>query len=191
VRPRPDQRQRGFRFFQSVVRRCPALPGMRGRIRVRACAKKRRRHDDPNCRQKQNRCGRKKERTVMGYGLAERTVYRVAVARRLIMRSSQDPGDSGWRRRVNVGLGDVGLQCERKQQQAGDDAPTPTSCLAQRRTCLHSPRTLPACESRPTQARPARRVRHAVEFLRITPSGVPRTLLALKSSKTKLYPNRS
>ena len=77
----------------------------------------------------------------MGDGLAEGTVHRIAVDRRLVMRSGQDSGDGGRRCRMDMGLRYVGLQGERNQQQAGDDAPTPTSRPAQCRTCFHLPRT--------------------------------------------------
>ena len=77
----------------------------------------------------------------MGDGLTEGTVHGIVADGCVPLRSGQNSGNSGWRCRMNMGLGYVGLQREGNQQQAGDDPPTPTSCPAQCRTCFHLPRT--------------------------------------------------
>jgi len=83
--------------------------------------------------------GGKKEWTIMRHRLAEGAIHRIVVSRRLAGRMVDGLGDGGRGGVMDMGLGDVGLQGERDQDQAGDEVPARTSFLRRCDACLRGP----------------------------------------------------
>ena len=93
-------------------------------------------HDAGDGKKKQRRGGQG-ESAGLGYRLAEGAIQRVVAAGRFAMTGIGGLGDSGWRRVMDMNLGDVSLQGKGSQNQPDGEAPSPITCLCLGRGSFH------------------------------------------------------